>query len=147
MAYTGLSYMWGFAESEMDAHGKLVIPDYLGASLIALSSISALEYRDRTGLGQFIELAQVEAQGAIMGPAILDATVNGRQWEAAGYGEILGSGYAPYGAYPCKGDNEWVIIAVETKRRVARTGGGDGLAGMDTGPPLRNPFRPQPEQG
>ncbi len=114
VAYTGLSYMWGFAESEMDAHGKLVIPDYLGASLVALSSISALEYRDRTGQGQFIELAQVEAQGAIMGPAILDATVNGRQWEAAGYNEILGSRYAPYGAYPCKGDNEWVIISVET---------------------------------
>ncbi len=114
VAYTGLCSMWGFRESPMDAHGKLVIPDYLGASLVALSSISALEYRDRTGVGQFIELAQVEAQGAVMGPAILDSTVNGYEWQAMGYGELLGSHFAPYGAYPCKGDDEWVIIAVET---------------------------------
>ena len=113
VAYTGLSYMWGWAESEMAAHGKLVIPDYLGASLVALSSIAALEYRDLTGKGQFIELAQVEAQGAIMGPAILDSTFNSHEWEAMGYGEILGSHYAPYGAYPCKGDDEWVVVAVE----------------------------------
>ena len=114
VAYTGLSSMWGFKESEMAAHGKLVIPDYLGASLVALSSIAALEYRDLTGKGQFIELAQVEAQGAIMGPAILDSTVNGHEWEAMGYGEILGSHYAPYGAYPCKGDDEWIVVSVET---------------------------------
>ena len=114
VAYTGLCSMWGFKESEMAAHGKLVIPDYLGASLIALSSISALEYRDRTGKGQFIELAQVEAQGAIMGPAILDSTVNGNEWEAMGYNEVLGRHYAPYGAYPCKGDDEWIVVAVET---------------------------------
>ena len=114
VAYTGLTYIWGFAESSMDAHGKLVIPDYLGASLVALSSLSALEYRDRTGEGQFIEMAQVEAQGAIMGPAILDATVNGRQWEARGYDEYLGAPYAPYGAYPCRGADAWVVIAVET---------------------------------
>ena len=114
VAFTGLTYMWGFAESSMDAHGKLVIPDYLGAGLVALSSISALEYRDRTGQGQFIEMAQVESQGAIMGPAILDAKVNGHEWEAMGYDEILGAPYAPYGAYPCRGHDEWVVIAVET---------------------------------
>jgi crotonobetainyl-CoA:carnitine CoA-transferase CaiB-like acyl-CoA transferase len=81
-------------------------------SLVALSSIAAIEYRDRTGIGQFIELAQVEAQGAIMGPSILDATVNQNEWDALGYGEILGDHYAPYGAYPCKGEDNWVVIAV-----------------------------------
>ena len=114
VAYTGLSHMWAFEESEMDAHGKLVVPDYLGASLVALSSLSALEYRDRTGIGQFIELAQVEAQGAIMGPSILDATVNNNQWDAMGFREILGAEYSPYGAYQCKGSDEWIIIAVST---------------------------------
>lgn len=112
VAYTGLTHMWAFEESSMDAHGKLVVPDYLGASLVALSSIAAIEYRDRTGIGQFIELAQVEAQGAIMGPSILDATVNKNEWDASGYGEILGDHYAPYGAYPCKGDDNWIVVAV-----------------------------------
>jgi crotonobetainyl-CoA:carnitine CoA-transferase CaiB-like acyl-CoA transferase len=114
VAYTGLSYMWGYPDSPMDAHGKLVIPDYLGASCVALSSLAALEHRDSGGAGQFIELTQVEAQGAIMGPAILDATVNGHQWEAMGYEEVLGARCAPYGAYPCKGEDSWVVIGCET---------------------------------
>jgi benzylsuccinate CoA-transferase BbsF subunit len=53
----------------------------------------------------------LEAQGAMMGPAILDYTVNGRDWEPLGYGEILGDPYAPYGCYPCRGEDNWIIIA------------------------------------
>ena len=33
----------------------------------------------------------LEAQGAMMGPAILDYTVNGNEWDAMGYDEILGA--------------------------------------------------------
>ena len=106
--------MWGHEESPMEAHGKIVIPDYLGAALVALSSLAAIEFRDLTGEGQFIELAQLEAQGALMGPSILDSTVNTKEWDAQGYNEILGQQYSPYGAYPCLGEDEWVIIAVET---------------------------------
>ena len=53
----------------------------------------------------------LEAQGAVMGPAILDYTVNGNDWNAMGYGEILGAPYAPYGVYPCQGEDTWIIIA------------------------------------
>jgi crotonobetainyl-CoA:carnitine CoA-transferase CaiB-like acyl-CoA transferase len=56
----------------------------------------------------------LEAQGSMMGPAILDYTVNGRDWQAMGYQEILGAPYAPYGCYPCRGDDNWIIIACET---------------------------------
>lgn len=116
LAYTGMIHMWGHQESPMESHGKLVIPDYLGAALVALSSLAALEFRDLTGKGQFIELAQLEAQGALMGPSILDSTVNNEQWDAKGYDEILGQQYAPYGAYPCLGDDEWIVIAVENEK-------------------------------
>jgi benzylsuccinate CoA-transferase BbsF subunit len=53
----------------------------------------------------------LEAQGAMMGPAILDYTVNGNEWDAMGYGEILGQVYEPYGVYPCSGEDKWIIIA------------------------------------
>ena len=115
LAYTGMIHMWGHEESPMESHGKIVIPDYLGAALVALSSLAAIEFRDLTGEGQFIELAQLEAQGALMGPSILDSTVNTKEWDAQGYNEILGQQYSPYGAYPCLGEDEWVIIAVETE--------------------------------
>jgi benzylsuccinate CoA-transferase BbsF subunit len=53
----------------------------------------------------------LEAQGSMMGPAILDYTVNGNEWDALGYREILGERYAPYGCYPCYGEDNWIIIA------------------------------------
>jgi crotonobetainyl-CoA:carnitine CoA-transferase CaiB-like acyl-CoA transferase len=53
----------------------------------------------------------LEAQGSMLGPAILDYTVNGIEWDAMGYREILGEIYIPYGCYPCRGDDNWVIIA------------------------------------
>jgi crotonobetainyl-CoA:carnitine CoA-transferase CaiB-like acyl-CoA transferase len=49
----------------------------------------------------------------MMGPAILDFTVNRHDWDALGYQEILGARYAPYGCYPCAGEDNWVIIACE----------------------------------
>jgi crotonobetainyl-CoA:carnitine CoA-transferase CaiB-like acyl-CoA transferase len=47
----------------------------------------------------------------MLGPAILDYTINGNEWDAMGYREILGEPYAPYGCYPCAGEDNWIIIA------------------------------------
>lgn len=76
-----------------------------------LGVLAALEYQQRTGQGQFVEAGMLEAQGSMMGPAILDFTVNGHEWDAMGYQEILGQAYAPYGCYPCRGEDNWIIIA------------------------------------
>jgi crotonobetainyl-CoA:carnitine CoA-transferase CaiB-like acyl-CoA transferase len=78
---------------------------------MTLGVLAALEYQQRTGQGQFIEAGMLEAQGAMMGPAILDFTVNGCEWDAMGYREVLGEAYAPYGCYPCRGEDNWIIIA------------------------------------
>ena len=37
--------------------------------------------------------------------------MNGREWDAMGYREVLGEPYAPYGCYPCRGEDNWIIIA------------------------------------
>ena len=47
---------------------------------MALGVLAALEYQARTGKGQFVEAGMLEAQGSMMGPAILDYTVNGNAW-------------------------------------------------------------------
>ncbi len=114
LAYTGLMRLWGYPESPMRARCKIAWPDRVGAITMALGVAAAVEHQERTGEGQFIEAAMLEAQGAMMGPAILDYTVNGNEWETLGYREILGDPYAPYGCYPCAGNDDWIIIACET---------------------------------
>ncbi|MBI2231139.1 MAG: CoA transferase, partial [Deltaproteobacteria bacterium] len=111
LAYTGIMRLWGYPDSPMEARCKIAWPDRVGAATMTLGVLAALEYQQRAGRGQFIEAGMLEAQGAMMGPAILDYTVNGNEWDALGYQEILGEPYAPYGVYPCRGDDAWIIIA------------------------------------
>ena len=114
LAYNGIMRLWGYPDSPMESRCKIAWPDRVGAVTMTLGVLAALEYQQRTGQGQFIEAGMLEAQGAMMGPAILDYTVNGREWDAMGYREILGEPYAPYGCYPCRGEDHWIIIACKT---------------------------------
>ena len=111
LAYTGIMRLWGYPDSPMETRCKIAWPDRVGSVTMALGVLAALEYKQRTGRGQFIEAGMLEAQGAMMGPAILDYTVNRNEWDAMGYREILGESYAPYGCYPCSGEDNWIIIA------------------------------------
>jgi crotonobetainyl-CoA:carnitine CoA-transferase CaiB-like acyl-CoA transferase len=111
LAYTGIMRLWGYPDSPMEARCKIAWPDRVGAVTMVLGVLAALEHQQRTGRGQFIEAGMLEAQGSMMGPAILDFTVNGREWDAMGYQEVLGEPYAPYGCYPCRGEDNWIIIA------------------------------------
>ena len=132
LAYNGLMRLWGYSDSPMESRCKIAWPDRVGAVTMTLGVLAALEYQQRTGAGQFIEAAMLEAQGAMMGPAILDYTVNGREWDALGYREILGEPYAPYGCYRCRGEDHWVIIACATDEQwqsMARLIGKDSWAG------------------
>jgi crotonobetainyl-CoA:carnitine CoA-transferase CaiB-like acyl-CoA transferase len=111
LAYTGIMRLWGYPDSPMETRCKIAWPDRVGSVTMALGVLAALEYQARTGKGQFIEAGMLEAQGSMLGPAILDYTVNGNEWDAMGYEEVLGAPYAPYGCYPCSGDDNWIIIA------------------------------------
>lgn len=111
LAYTGIMRLWGYPDSPMETRCKIAWPDRVGSVTMALGVLAALEYQARTGQGQFIEAGMLEAQGSMMGPAILDYTVNGNEWDAMGYREILGEPYLPYGCYPCRGEDAWIIIA------------------------------------
>jgi crotonobetainyl-CoA:carnitine CoA-transferase CaiB-like acyl-CoA transferase len=112
-AYTGLSHLWGHPDSPMEAHAKGTTPDYVGAVFLALASLAAIEYRDRTGEGQLLEVGMLDSQAALLGPAILDYAVNGRSWDPIGYTEPLAAGIAPYGCYPCIDHDTWIVIACE----------------------------------
>lgn len=109
-ALAGIHHLTGWPDREpagpYGAYTDFIAPRFAAAALVA-----SLAYRQRTGKGQHIDLAQIEAGLQFMGPAILDFTVNGRV--AQPMGDRSGTS-APHGAFRCQGDDRWVAIAVET---------------------------------
>ena len=83
--------------------------DHISGIIATLALLGAMEYRRRTGEGQYIDVSQVEAMSSLLGNAIVDYTANG--WEAAPVGNSS-SQAAPHGVYRCRGDDRWCAIAV-----------------------------------
>ena len=76
-----------------------------------MASFAALNHRARSGQGQYIDISQAETAASMIGPALLDLLVNGREPQPQGN---FSASAAPHGAYRCKGDDRWCVIAAET---------------------------------
>ncbi|MBI4522869.1 MAG: CoA transferase [Deltaproteobacteria bacterium] len=83
--------------------------DYIAVAYGMVAVLAALDYRQRTGQGQYIDIAQYETGLQFLAAEILDYRVNGRVAERSGNRNILA---APHGAYPCKGEDRWCVISV-----------------------------------
>ncbi len=108
---TGLLTLWGHPESSLDVRVKYAFPDYVAAIAASLACLAALEHRNETGRGQFIELAQFESLAHLLGVTYMDSTSNGRVQTSRGNESWT---HAPHDVFRCAGDDEWVAIAVET---------------------------------
>ena len=89
--------------------GPGAYPDMPGALNGAIAILAALEYRRRTGKGQWIDLAQYQTGVCTIGDAVLDYIANGRVQGRMGNRHPH---MAPHGVYRCAGNNNWVAIAV-----------------------------------
>ena len=73
---------------------------------------SALHRRRKTGRGQYIDVSMLRATVATMGAGLMEYELTGRTLHPRGnYDPVM----APYGNYPCRGDDQWVSIAVRTE--------------------------------
>jgi crotonobetainyl-CoA:carnitine CoA-transferase CaiB-like acyl-CoA transferase len=87
-------------------------PDHVpnpGHALVAV--LAALIHRARTGEGQAIEVSQLESTINIIGPAIVAASVRGREEPRAGN---RAAGISPRGVFPCRGDDRWCAVSCGT---------------------------------
>jgi benzylsuccinate CoA-transferase BbsF subunit len=94
----------------------LAYPDYVVPMVATFAAVAALDHRDRTGEGQHIDLAQMEATINFTGTTIPDFTVNDRLDIRCGNRLLAGAEpqTAPHGVYPTKGDDRWIAIAAFT---------------------------------
>lgn len=82
----------------------------------AFSVLAALWYRKRTGKGQFMDMAQLEAVIGIAGEAVMEYVINSNVLGT------LGNRYpamCPHNNYPCQDDDKWVSIGVKTEEEWA----------------------------
>lgn len=128
-ALSGLTYTSGLPDRQPAGWGWSYMDD-TGGMYGIMSVLTALQHRQRTGEGQHVDLSQVSAAMTLLGPALLDNTVNGRGTRREGFppGDRAvwpgtptvfnhrGPIAVPHNAYRTKGDghNDWATIVCET---------------------------------
>jgi benzylsuccinate CoA-transferase BbsF subunit len=110
-ALSGFYYIAGYSEEELcPPYGAYT--DFIAPRFSACALMAALDYKRRTGQGQYIDMAQYESALHFLAPALIDH---------AATGHVLGpranesDRYAPHGAYRCAdedGHERWIAIAV-----------------------------------
>jgi benzylsuccinate CoA-transferase BbsF subunit len=76
----------------------------------AFALLAALRHQRRTGVGQYIDIAQTEPMVALLGTQILEYTANGHDPQPLGNADLSA---CPQGVYPCLGDDRWLAVTVE----------------------------------
>lgn len=109
-ALSGLSEMSGLPEPAMPAGWGYSYLDWIGAYSFAMAMLAALNYRERTGKGQWIDASQTETGLFLGGTAPLELSANGRRWHRIGNRSPYRPA-APHGIYPCQGADRWIAIA------------------------------------
>ena len=113
-ALIGLNHLTGMPDREPIGTGTNY-PDHVpNPTHGAFAILSALRYRNMTGKGQYLELAQTESALGVLAVAIMEAANNATSPKRRGnYVDYA----APNGAYRCKGDDEWCVISCKTEEQ------------------------------
>ena len=106
----GMASLVGYGDGEPITTGPAYM-DPIGGFNGAAAVLSAVLVRALTTKGQFVELAQCEAAMHWIGEWALAAAESGRDWAPRGN---LKDDFAPHDAFPTRGHDEWVVIAVES---------------------------------
>ena len=115
-ALSGLDSTMGYEPTEGETGRPLGLKhayaDLCGALHAVFAITSALRQRQHTGRGQYIDVSMLRATVATMGVGLMEYELTGRVPQPRGnYDPVM----APYGNYPCLGEDAWVSIAVRTE--------------------------------
>jgi crotonobetainyl-CoA:carnitine CoA-transferase CaiB-like acyl-CoA transferase len=109
-ASSGLVSQLGYGDGSVFGTGSFYADPICGTHG-TIGILAALLQRERTGHGQFIDMALAESGMAFQVEAMMDYRLNGR---VAGPMRNRSSRIAPQGVYACVGDDAWLAVGVET---------------------------------
>jgi benzylsuccinate CoA-transferase BbsF subunit len=108
-AFSGITHLTSFPGKPPLGLGT-AYADHVAGLFGCLALLGALEYRQKTGEGQYIDLSQVEAMASLLGEAIADYQLKGKVAVVGNNSDEA----APHGVYRCQGDDRWCALAVFT---------------------------------
>lgn len=108
-ALSGLCNFSGFPDRECTI-SHFAYPDPLSALHGLVALMAALIHHDESGEGQTVHLSQFETTVASIGRVMVEFAATGDEPPRRGNREV---GLAPYGCFPCRGDDRWVVLCVE----------------------------------
>jgi crotonobetainyl-CoA:carnitine CoA-transferase CaiB-like acyl-CoA transferase len=113
-AVSGLSFISGLPGREPSGWG-LSYMDNQAAFYNSAAILMAIRHRMLSGTGTEVDVSAVETGIGLLGPVLLDVTVNGRVTRSPDYptgNRLEHPPAAPHGVYPACGEDRWVAIAV-----------------------------------
>ena len=109
-ALSGLSSFSGFPGRDCTM-SQFAYVDPLSAVHGLVALMSALDHRERGGGGQIVHMAQVESGISALGHLLAEYFATGREPERLGNRSLH---RAPQGCYPCRGEDRWCVVSVES---------------------------------
>jgi crotonobetainyl-CoA:carnitine CoA-transferase CaiB-like acyl-CoA transferase len=110
-ALAGIQSLTGYGPDQLPRRIREM--DVTNGIMGASAAMSALEARQRTGQGEWIDLSEAEAAShALLGEFVLDQSVNGSHLQPNGNRHPE---FAPQGCYPCQGEDSWLVLTVQSE--------------------------------
>ena len=122
-AVIGHTMLRGYRDSDPSSTPAVYHGDPNAGAHVAAAVQMALIARERTGEGQLIEMSQAEAVIHHTAYDLLDYRMNGRVHSQRGNRH---PSIAPYGVFPCAGDDRWIAIAAPSDEAFAALCGAMG---------------------
>ena len=108
-AMVGHTHLRGYPDRGPEGIGETLASDGLSGVQGAVAVLMALRHRERTGLGQQIEMPLNEGFIPTLAEYLFEYSMNGVNPPAQGNSHKF---HAPYGVYPCRGDDQWIAIDI-----------------------------------
>jgi crotonobetainyl-CoA:carnitine CoA-transferase CaiB-like acyl-CoA transferase len=130
---SGLQHLWNYPEDEDKPAGSTAVyPDHFVGRIGALTLLAGLIRREHTAKGSHHDAAQFESAIGLLGDLFAQESLTPGSVHPLGNASDRG---APWGAYPCEGDDEWCVVNVrsDAEWRALRSVLGEPAWAMDSG--------------
>ena len=103
------THLRGYPDRGPEGIGETLASDGLSGVQGAVAVLMALRHREQTGEGQMIEMPLNEGFIPTLAEYLFEYSMNGVNPPSQANSHAI---HAPYGVYPCRGDDQWIAIDI-----------------------------------